>query len=32
MVLIGRRFVTVSEAKNQSEAEYRYVLTPERKR
>jgi vitamin B12/bleomycin/antimicrobial peptide transport system ATP-binding/permease protein len=27
MVLIGRRFVTVSEAKNQSEAEYRYVLT-----
>jgi putative ATP-binding cassette transporter len=27
MVLIGRRFVRVSEAKNQSEAEYRYVLT-----
>ena len=27
MVIIGRRFVTVSEAKNQSEAEYRYVLT-----
>jgi vitamin B12/bleomycin/antimicrobial peptide transport system ATP-binding/permease protein len=27
MVFIGRRFVTVSEAKNQSEAEYRYVLT-----
>jgi vitamin B12/bleomycin/antimicrobial peptide transport system ATP-binding/permease protein len=27
MVLIGHRFVTVSEAKNQSEAEYRYVLT-----
>jgi putative ATP-binding cassette transporter len=27
MVLIGRRFVTVSEGKNQSEAEYRYVLT-----
>jgi putative ATP-binding cassette transporter len=27
MALIGRRFVRVSEAKNQSEAEYRYVLT-----
>jgi putative ATP-binding cassette transporter len=27
MVLIGRRFVTVSEQKNQSEAELRYVLT-----
>ena len=27
MVLIGRRFVTVSESKNQAEAEYRYVLT-----
>jgi putative ATP-binding cassette transporter len=27
MVFIGRRFVTVSENKNQSEAEYRYVLT-----
>ena len=27
MVLIGRRFVTVSENKNQSEAELRYVLT-----
>jgi len=27
MVLIGHRFVEVSEAKNQSEAEYRYVLT-----
>ncbi len=27
MVLIGRRFVAVAEAKNQSEAEYRYVLT-----
>jgi vitamin B12/bleomycin/antimicrobial peptide transport system ATP-binding/permease protein len=27
MVLIGRRFVAVSEGKNQSEAEYRYVLT-----
>jgi vitamin B12/bleomycin/antimicrobial peptide transport system ATP-binding/permease protein len=27
MVVIGRRFVTVSEAKNQAEAEYRYVLT-----
>jgi putative ATP-binding cassette transporter len=27
MTLIGRRFVQVSEAKNQSEAEYRYVLT-----
>jgi vitamin B12/bleomycin/antimicrobial peptide transport system ATP-binding/permease protein len=27
MVIIGRRFVAVSEAKNQSEAEYRYVLT-----
>jgi vitamin B12/bleomycin/antimicrobial peptide transport system ATP-binding/permease protein len=27
MVLIGRRFVGVSESKNQAEAEYRYVLT-----
>lgn len=27
MVFIGRRFVAVAEAKNQSEAEYRYVLT-----
>jgi putative ATP-binding cassette transporter len=27
MLIIGRRFITVSEAKNQSEAEYRYVLT-----
>jgi len=27
MALIGRRFVRVSEAKNQAEAEYRYVLT-----
>ena len=27
MVLIGRGFVTVSENKNQAEAEYRYVLT-----
>jgi putative ATP-binding cassette transporter len=27
MVLIGRRFVSAAEAKNQSEAEYRYVLT-----
>ena len=27
MVLVGRRFVTVSETKNQAEAEYRYVLT-----
>jgi putative ATP-binding cassette transporter len=27
MVVIGRRFVSVAEAKNQSEAEYRYVLT-----
>jgi putative ATP-binding cassette transporter len=27
MVLIGRRFVAVSEEKNQSEAELRYVLT-----
>ena len=27
MVLIGRRFVRVSESKNQAEAEYRYVLT-----
>jgi vitamin B12/bleomycin/antimicrobial peptide transport system ATP-binding/permease protein len=27
MVFIGRGFVTVSENKNQSEAEYRYVLT-----
>jgi putative ATP-binding cassette transporter len=27
MILIGRRFVRVSESKNQAEAEYRYVLT-----
>src|SRR6516225_9749267 len=27
MVIVGRRFVTVSETKNQAEAEYRYVLT-----
>ena len=27
MVLVGRRFITVSETKNQAEAEYRYVLT-----
>jgi putative ATP-binding cassette transporter len=27
MVFIGRRFVSVSERKNQSEAEFRYVLT-----
>jgi putative ATP-binding cassette transporter len=27
MVLIGRRFIAVSENKNQAEAEYRYVLT-----
>jgi len=27
MALIGRRFVQVSETKNQTEAEYRYVLT-----
>jgi vitamin B12/bleomycin/antimicrobial peptide transport system ATP-binding/permease protein len=27
MVLIARRFVLVSESKNQTEAEYRYVLT-----
>jgi vitamin B12/bleomycin/antimicrobial peptide transport system ATP-binding/permease protein len=27
MAFIGRRFVTVSESKNQAEAEYRYVLT-----
>ena len=27
MVVIGRRFITVSENKNQAEAEYRYVLT-----
>jgi vitamin B12/bleomycin/antimicrobial peptide transport system ATP-binding/permease protein len=27
MVVIGRRFVPVSESKNQAEAEYRYVLT-----
>ena len=27
MALIGRRFVTVSENKNQAEAEYRYALT-----
>ena len=27
MVIIGSRFVAVAEAKNQSEAEYRYVLT-----
>ena len=27
MVFIGRRFIAVSENKNQAEAEYRYVLT-----
>jgi putative ATP-binding cassette transporter len=27
MVLVGRRFVSASESKNQAEAEYRYVLT-----
>ncbi|HJQ83497.1 MAG TPA: ABC transporter ATP-binding protein/permease [Candidatus Binatia bacterium] len=27
MAIIGRRFVVVSEAKNQAEAEYRYALT-----
>jgi putative ATP-binding cassette transporter len=27
MVVIGRRFITVSENRNQTEAEYRYVLT-----
>jgi vitamin B12/bleomycin/antimicrobial peptide transport system ATP-binding/permease protein len=27
MAVIGRRFITVSENKNQAEAEYRYVLT-----
>jgi len=27
MALIGRRFIAVSESKNQAEAEYRYVLT-----
>jgi vitamin B12/bleomycin/antimicrobial peptide transport system ATP-binding/permease protein len=27
MVFIGRRFVTISEYRNQSEAEYRYALT-----
>jgi vitamin B12/bleomycin/antimicrobial peptide transport system ATP-binding/permease protein len=27
MIFIGRRFVSVSENKNQAEAEYRYVLT-----
>src|SRR6266571_3288921 len=27
MVLIGRRFIAVSQNKNQAEAEYRYVLT-----
>jgi putative ATP-binding cassette transporter len=27
MVLVGRRFVSASESKNQSEAEYRYILT-----
>jgi vitamin B12/bleomycin/antimicrobial peptide transport system ATP-binding/permease protein len=27
MVLVGRRFVSASESKNQSEAEYRYLLT-----
>jgi putative ATP-binding cassette transporter len=27
MMLIGRRFVAISERKNQSEAEFRYVLT-----
>jgi putative ATP-binding cassette transporter len=27
MLFIGRRFVTASEAKNQAEADYRYILT-----
>ena len=27
MLVVGRRFITVSENKNQAEAEYRYVLT-----
>jgi putative ATP-binding cassette transporter len=27
MIFVGRRFVTVSETKNQAEAEYRYTLT-----
>jgi putative ATP-binding cassette transporter len=27
MILVGRRFVSASESKNQSEAEYRYLLT-----
>lgn len=27
MVIVGRRFVAVSEAKNQAEADYRYILT-----
>jgi vitamin B12/bleomycin/antimicrobial peptide transport system ATP-binding/permease protein len=27
MVFIGRRFVAVSESRNQAEAEYRYILT-----
>ena len=27
MVVIGRRFIAVSENKNQTEAEYRYALT-----
>lgn len=27
MIFIGKRFATVSEAKNQAEAEYRYMLT-----
>jgi len=27
MVVIGRRFITVSENKNQAEVEYRYILT-----
>ena len=27
MIFVGRRFVTVSESKNQAEAEYRYTLT-----
>jgi vitamin B12/bleomycin/antimicrobial peptide transport system ATP-binding/permease protein len=32
MVLIGRRFVSASEAKNQTEAEYRYAYPPSRER
>lgn len=27
MIVVGKRFVDVSEAKNQAEAEYRYILT-----